>query len=241
MNLRHTDLAKCHSFVVCHLSEEKKYEPVSQSKMPFITISRQAGAGGRSLGENLQTYLDRECSLPDSEWTVFDRNLVKTAMREHGLPERFAQYLPEDHVSEISSVIGELVGLHPPIWELNHHVYETLIHLANIGGVILVGRGAHVVTRKLKNGLHIRLVGGVEKRAKRAAHYYKLSQGKALEFIDHEDRARRLWVKENFSEEINDPACFDLTINTDSMSIKDAASVVGCLLKKRFPKVAKSW
>ncbi|MCZ6675463.1 MAG: cytidylate kinase-like family protein [Verrucomicrobia bacterium] len=231
----HPDLEKCHAYVVCHLTGDNRPIHTAKTAMPFVTISRQTGAGGRTLGKILQAYLDMKCSLPESDWTLFDRNLVETAMKEHGLPRRFAQYLPESRVSELSAVVGELLGLHPPLWDLNQHVYETLIHLANIGGVILVGRGANVVTRKLKYGFHLRLVGSLEKRAKRTAIYYKMSLPQARTFVEHEDKARRLWVKDNLDEDINDPNLYHLTINTDSLSMEDVASMVGCHLQKWMP------
>ena len=208
--------------------------------MPFTTISRQTAAGGRSLGKMLQAYLDMRCSLPEGDWTLFDRNLVETSMKEHGLPRRFAKYLPESRVSELSAIVGELLGLHPPLWELNQHVYETLIHLANIGGVILVGRGAHIVTRKLKYGFHLRLVGSLENRAKRAALFYKMALPQAQNFVEHEDKARRLWVKDNFNEDIDNPTRYHLTINTDNLSMEDAASMVGSYLQKRYPKLPQT-
>tara|TARA_B100001123_G_scaffold451015_1_gene626007 strand:+ start:1598 stop:1987 length:390 start_codon:yes stop_codon:yes gene_type:complete len=129
--------------------------------MPFITISRQTGAGGHSFTWMLQGYLDMKWSLPESDWTVFDKNLVQTAMRERGLPERVAEYLSEKLVSEVSSLILELTGVRPSLWELNQLIFESLLHLAQIGRVILIGRGTNIVVRRLRNGLHIRLIGSL--------------------------------------------------------------------------------
>ena len=235
MNAPESDLNRCHSFVVCHLNDEQKADQPLAQQIPFVTLSRQTGAGARSLGRQLQGMLETIWPLHENEWTVFDRNLVQTAMREHGLPERFARYLPEGHVSEIGSIIGELLGLHPPIWELNQDVFETLIHLANLGGVILVGRGSHVVTRKLPHGFHLRLVAREETRVKRAAEFYKISKKEAVDFIQYEDKARGIWVKENFDEDINDPSCYDLCINTDRISVEDAAILVVEEMKRKFP------
>ena len=229
-----SNLKRCHSFVVCHLGDEQKGDPKLVQQIPFLTISRQTGAKARSLGNQLQKLLGKEFPRKDNDWTIFDRNLVQTAMKEHGLPERFARYLPEGHISEIGSLIGELLGLHPPIYELNQDVFETLIHLANLGGVILVGRGAHVVTRKLSHGFHLRLVGSKQTRAKHAAEYYKISYDEAVEFISYEDKARRIWVRENFDEDINDPSCYDLCINTDRIPVEDAAHLIVDEMKRRF-------
>lgn len=239
MSAPQSTLNRCHSFVVCHLNDEQKSDRPLKVQMPFITISRQTGAGARTLGQRLQRLLDADMPLVENQWTLFDRDLVQTAMREHGLPERFARYLPEAHVSEIGSLIGELLGLHPPIWELNQDVFETLIHLANLGGVILVGRGSNVVTRKLNHGIHLRLVAGKETRIKRSADYYRISRDEAAEFIEHEDKARSVWVRENFGENINDPSCYDLCINTDRISVSDAAHMIVEEMKRKFPVPAE--
>lgn len=234
MNAPHPDLDKCHNFVVYHLSDkQKKKVPILKSN-PFITISRQTGAGGSQLAKALKGYLDKSRPLTEVWWTVFDRDLVKRSMQDHGLPERFAHFLPEGHVSEISSLIGELVGLHPSIWELNQNVFETLVNLARLGGVILVGRGAHIVTRKLDNGFHIRLVGSLEKRAMRMAERNQISRDQAITLIRREDAVRGKWIRENFAEDINDPANYDLSINTDNFSVDALVAMVDCLFAECF-------
>lgn len=234
MNAPHPDLDKCHNFVVYHLSDKQKQKVPTLRSNPFITISRQAGAGGSQLAKALRGHLDKSRPLPEAWWTVFDRDLVKRSMQDHGLPERFAHFLPEGHVSEISSLIGELVGLHPSIWELNQNVFETLVHLARLGGVILVGRGAHIVTRNLNNGCHIRLVGSLEKRAKRMAERNQISRDQAITLIRREDAVRGKWIRENFAEDINDPANYDISINTDNFSIDALVVMVDCLFAERF-------
>lgn len=236
MNAPHPHLKRCHSFVVCHLSDAKTQEPQPICPSPFVTISRQTGAGAQTLGMHLQPLLDEVFPTGDKGWTLFNRNLVQTAMREHGLPERFARYLPEDHISEIGSLIGELLGLHPPIYELNKDVFETLVNLASLGGVILVGRGSHVVTRKLEHGFHLRLVGGLESRIRRVEDYYQMGRQEAVKFIKREDKARSVWVRENFDEDVNDPSRYDLSINTDRNSLEDSAVMIVDALKRRFPR-----
>ena len=237
MTLLHPDLDKCHSYLTYHLADKEKYVPPARRGMPFITISREAGARGHSLSELLHGYLDMKWPLPESDWTVFDKDLVQAAMEEHGLPQRFGKYLAEKRVSEIKSLIGELTGLHPPLWDLNQLVFESLLHLGHIGGVILIGRGSHIITRKLHNGLHLRLVGSLEQRVKRVVDYRQIPANEAKSLIKKEDRARRLWIKDNFNEAIDDPLAYDLTINTDTLSVEDVASLVGCFITKRHAAI----
>ncbi len=239
MNAPHPDLDKCNSFVMYHLSEKQRQKVSTSESKPFITISRQAGAGGSKLAKALRDHFDKNYPLAEARWTVFDRDLVKWSMQDHGLPERFAHYLPEGHVSEISSLIGELVGLHPSIWELNQNVFETLVHLARLGGVILVGRGAHIVTRNFDNGFHIRLVGSLDKRALRMVEMNQISLDQAITLIRREDAAKGKWVRENFAEDINDPENYDISINTDNFSVDALVAMVDCLLAKRFSSFTK--
>lgn len=233
MSLLHPELEKCHSYLAYYLADKKKYVPPPRTGQPFVTISRETGAGGHTLSKMLRGYLDMKWPLPHNDWTVFDKDLVEMSMKEHGLPERFSKYLPEKRVSEIESLIGELAGLHPSLWELNQLVFKSLLHFGNIGGVILIGRGSHTITRRLHNGLHLRLVGSLEQRVKRVVDYHNISAKEAKSFIKKEDRERELWIKDNFNEAIDDPLAYDLTINTDNLSMEDIASLVGCFFTKR--------
>ena len=233
MSLLRPELDKCHSYLASYLADKNKYIPPPKTGQPFVTISRETGAGGHSLSKFLRGYLDMKCPLSQNDWTVFDKDLVQMSMKEHGLPERFSKYLPEKRVSEIKSLIGELAGLHPSLWELNQLVFESLLHFGNIGGVILIGRGSHIITRRLHNGFHLRLVGSLEQRAKRVAEYHKIPAKEAKGFIRKEDRERELWIKDNFNEAIDDPLAYDLTLNTDKLSMEDIASLVGCFFTKR--------
>ena len=83
-------------------------------------------------------------------------------MEDHDLPERVARFMPEDRASEISDTMEELFGLHPPSWLLVRKVTETILHLAELGNVILIGRGAAVITANLDHVFHVRLIGSLE-------------------------------------------------------------------------------
>src|SRR6266404_343132 len=152
-----------------------------------ITISRQTGSGAHSVGEKLAEYLHSRDPAGSAEWKLFDRNLVETALEEHSLPRRFARYVPEDRVSEVADAMDELLGAHPPAWSLVEQTGETILRLAEEGNVILIGRGANIITRGLAHAFHVRLVGSLETRVKRIQEAQGLGHGAALEFVRRED------------------------------------------------------
>ncbi len=72
-------------------------------------------------------------------------------LEDHDLPAHLAKLLPEDKIAAINEMVDEILGLHPPSWPIVHQSIETILRLAEMGNVILVGRGAPAVTRRLPN------------------------------------------------------------------------------------------
>jgi len=161
-----------------------------------------------------------------SPWTVFDRNLVGKVLEDHHLPSRLARFMPEDRISELSDTMDELFGLHPPSWALVRQTSETILRLAELGNVILIGRGAHVITSKLPHVFHVRLVGSLARRIQHMQELEHLTYAAARAFVLGEDRGRRRYLKKYFGKDIDDPLLYHLVINTDLVSYDEAARMI---------------
>jgi cytidylate kinase len=198
-----------------------------------VTISRQAGSGAHHVAEKLAALLQAHTPPDAAPWTIFDRNLVDKVIQEHELPERVARFMPEDRTSSISDTMEELFGLHPPSELLVRKVTETILHLAELGNVILIGRGAAVVTAQLSHVVHVRLVSALEKRIQRVQEWNKLDRAGAVEFIEKEDRGRERYLKKYFKANVDDPLLYHLTINTDHISYDQAARMIADVVLKR--------
>ena len=170
----------------------------------------------------------------------FDKDLIVHALIKHQLPERLAEYLPEDRVSEIKSLIGELVGLHPPVWELEHKVSEAILQLAQMGNVILTGRASNLITHELPGGLHLRLVASMESRVKRLMKIKNCDATSARNALIETDHARYRYVHTRFQHDIEDPLSYDLVINTDHITTSCAARLVFQVLQDRVQAAAKN-
>jgi cytidylate kinase len=229
-------LEKCRTFIDCQISAAKPGAGTAPSMVerPTITISRQTGSGARTVADKLANYLQAYAGGNPCGWTVFDKNLVLKILEDHHLPSRLAQYMPERKISEIDDAVAELLGLHPSSWTLVQHATETILRLAKMGNVILVGRGAPIIASKLKNAFHVRLIGSLAKRAEHTAEYYRLSLQEAITFVEKEDRQREAYLRKYFGREIDDPLLYHLTINTDLVSYEAAARIVGDTVIERF-------
>ncbi|MDD2762479.1 MAG: cytidylate kinase-like family protein [Opitutaceae bacterium] len=204
---------------------------------PFITISRETGAGATTLGQLLLPLLDARLGAEDQRWVLLDKNLLTHALTVHHLPERLAEFLPEDRIPELRAVIGELIGLHPPLWQIEQKVTETIRQLAGIGRVIFVGRAAQLITQALPGGFHLRLVAARESRISRMMALLNCDARSAEMHIQKNDHARRRFLKTYFDQEINDPHLYDLVINTDRVAPASAAQLVVQALGDKLAKL----
>ena len=221
-------LERCLSFINCQLQPSTQPLLVRSSGEGYrtVTISRQAGSGAHSVAERLTGLLQARSPEGSCPWTVFDRNLVERVLDEHHLPGTLAKFMPEDRISEMADTMDELFGLHPPSWTLVRQTADTVLRLAELGNVILIGRGGHVVTRRLPYVFHVRLVGSLERRVEHIQQLNDLSRKKALDWVQREERGRRRFLKKYFNRDINDPLLYHLVINTDLISHEEAARII---------------
>lgn len=219
---------RCFTFINCQLAppDRPAHHPEQPLGIRTVTISRQAGSGAHSIAGKVTELLQAEAPWPSCPWTIFDRNLVERVLEDHKLPSRLARFMREDTISEISDIMDELFGLHPSSWTLAHKTAETILHLAELGGVILIGRGAALVTARLNYVMHVRIVGSLERRLARLEETCKMDRRAAADFIHREDEGRKRFLRQYFDHDIDDPLLYHLTINTDLVTIDEAAHLI---------------
>ncbi len=223
------------SFINYQLQPSTQARPVEKNGVNWkaITISRQTGSGAHAVGEELAKYLQSQAPKDTPPWTLFDRNLVGQVLADHHLPERMARFLTEDRITEITDTVDEFFGLHPQSWILVRKTADTILRLVELGRVIIIGRGAGIITKDLDYVLHVRLVGSPEKRLAHVQEYYKMGEKEARAFMEGEDRGRKRYLRKYFDENIDDPLLYHMVINTDRVSHARAARAIGQLVSGR--------
>jgi len=233
-------LAGCRAYLEAHSHQaEHKDKPA----LPIITLSREAGAGAFTIGELVAQLLNQDnAEWGGPPWTVFDKNLVQKVLEDHRMPETLKRFLPEDVRPGLINAVEETLGLHPSAWRLAEQTSETLFRLARMGNVILVGRGANLITAKFKPALHVRLVAPLEKRVAHAAESHGLTHDEAATYVKKVDQGRCRYVKRYFNASIDDPLNYTLTINTGRMDFCAAAHLISEVVRKmvaRYPETSR--
>jgi cytidylate kinase len=196
---------------------------------PFITISRQAWTGATTLSRRLVERLN-QIDLGETPWTSWDRELVEKVAADHQISQRLIESLGTSSRSWLTDFLAGFsfdVRAHPSEEMVYKRVAATIRALAQVGRVVLVGRGAVLVTHNMPGGIHIRLVAPLEYRVNYLMNRRGLSHKVALDEVRELDRSREAFYHRYWPGASLAPETFALTLN---MAYLNEEQVVDCLL-----------
>lgn len=217
------NLDHCLSFINSQTSTKVQPPAVRRA----VTISRMAGCGAVFVADKVAKYLDEHAPTPGVKWTIFDRQLMIKVLEDHKLPAYLLKILPEGRTSYVQDTLADIFNVHPTADKMVKLIAETILHLAEAGNVIIVGRGANIVTAKMPHVFHVRLVADLDDRIERVCQEYNKSPEEARRYCLEQDPVRTRYLKSYFNTDINDPLHYHLVINTSRVSFDDAARMIG--------------
>jgi len=217
--------------------------------MSVITISRQYGSDGRTVGQLLAQTL---------AYRLVDKDLIAAvALRarasieeveryderpEHTLARAFRRLLVPVHAQAQASdleygwgdygiALGEELQAAPVDEDTCVQVTQEVIrHLAASEDIVLIGRGGnHAVTDLAVAGvsvLHVRIVAPMEFRIDTVVERDTLRPETAADDIHRVDKQRRLYIKRLYGVAWDNPEHYDLVLNTGKVGVAGAVSIV---------------
>ena len=171
-----TSLTHLQSFLEMHNYHKKHCERpnLQRGHYPFVTISRETGAGGHALAEAVIKQLKKSQVNEGEDWRVFDEEVCRMVVEDPTVKVSLERMLSEEYHSQIEDMFQELICGESSQDAVIKKIFKIFHMLAHFGKVILVGRAGHLVTRDLPYGIHIRLIAPEDKRAVRMRQLLKL-------------------------------------------------------------------
>ena len=203
---------------------------------PCITLSREAGAGAEVVGQHIIDTFSRINENNEHPWTMFDQNLIEKVLQDHNLPLRLGTVMAERKYSEVSSIMNEILGGQPGTWNLFHKTTETILQLAHMGFCIIVERGGNIITTKMENSFHVRLIASEENKISHVMRIFNFNRKEAIEYMNKEDENRREYIQAYFHKNIDDPELYHLVINTSELTYEQAADLICNVVAKHYSK-----
>lgn len=151
-------------------------------KNRVITISREFGSGGRTIGKKAAEKLNIPC---------YDSQLIQKIAAESGFHEDYikeaGEYAPGGFLSSALSHRGIAITNEDYIWEIQCRV---ITDLAEKGPCVIVGRCADYVLRERKDLLSVFIHAPLSFRAQRAQKVYEKQAGNIEDFVRKKDKKR---------------------------------------------------
>lgn len=197
--------------------------PHSLEGGPFITISRQLGAGGNSLAKRLAVELD---------WQLFDKEILEAIARNAHTRMRVLDNMDEHLLGRLEEFINHLI-VPESINQVSFikEMSQVILSLGRGGNTIILGRGANWL---LANdcGVRVRLVASLEGRIRKVMARMSLSEKDARKEVLEEQRSTAEFIRKIFDRDVDDPLGYDLVLNLERISEDAAVSAIHSVLHR---------
>ena len=197
--------------------------------MAVITISRQFGAGGITLGKMIAekfgyTFADTEIIKMVAEMANVSTHFVETVEREAG--GKFAKFISKT-VSKplVERILKDERGF---IDEEIYLDYLVLIiaQMGDDGDVVILGRGSQYILNDHPDAYHVLLIDTFENRVRFIQKNYELSQGRASQAVKNEDKRRVNLYKKLGKTDYDNPDLYHLVLNMARIRLDKALQLV---------------
>ena len=185
----------------------------------IITISRQFGAGGRTVAHALSEKLGIPC---------YDKQLITKIAEESGLSEAYVKKEAESAESAgIFSFLGETDfygnSNKLEIWKAQCTIIK---RLAEEGPCIIVGRCADYVLKDSADLLRVYLYADKEFRKQRAVEVYNEGHDNPDKFLKENDKRRKAFYDVYTDQKFGDAANYDICLNAGSLGMETCAEII---------------
>jgi cytidylate kinase len=197
--------------------------------MTVITISRQFGAGGKTLGE----MIAKKLNVPFVDDAIIDLVAEKAKVSTHWVESMekeaggFLHKLISGMVSKkfIDRILDDNRGY------IDEEIYVDTLHkvitkIAEDGNAVILGRGSQYILKDFKNAYHVLFVADNEDRVQFMVDRYHFSASKSLQVVNREDRRRANLYKKFGKEDYDQPALYHLVLNMSRIDMESACNMV---------------
>jgi Cytidylate kinase-like family len=228
-------MEKAKQYIESHRAEAEKGN-LKNIVGPCITLSREAGAGAEVVCQLIVDTFSKYDPDNKHPWAIFDQNLIEKVLQDNNLPLHFSETMEERKYSAVTSILNELIVGQPGTWMLFHKTTETILQLAYMGHCIIVERGGNIITSKMDNCFHVRLIASEEDKIDHVMEIYNLTRKQAVDYIKKEDENRKEYISAYFHKDVEDPLLYDFVVNTSAISHEEASQLITSFVMKKYPE-----
>ncbi|MBR1517639.1 MAG: cytidylate kinase-like family protein [Bacteroidales bacterium] len=183
-----------------------------------VTINREMGSGGRSVGRILAERLNVK---------YYDKAVIEGLTQKLDLDAENIERIKSQQSSwwaDVNNILNENVIKAEK---------EILLNLAKEGSCVVAGRSGFFVFQNTPNHLSIFIQASLESRIERVMRRQNLSRKDAIATIERVDEERENFIKKNAKTTRYDTRNYDLILSMDGLTEDDAADVIMSYINRR--------
>ncbi len=204
--------------------------------MAVITISRQFGAGGVTLGKMVADELG---------YTFADSDIIQRVAQEANVSTNWVESFEKEAGSKLSRFVSSMVSkrwldriLGDERGYLDEQIYLDYLVLiiaqfADEGDVVILGRGSQYILNDHPDAVHVLLIDDLENRIQFMMNRYELSRKKAERMVESEDHRRISLYKRLGKTDFESPDLYHLVLNMGRTDLETAKGMICELVAKK--------
>ncbi len=210
--------------------------------MPVITIARQYGAGGSSVGRIVAERLGAE---------FVDKQLIAEVAQRASLAPSVVEAEDEHPSRLLARVIasfGPLAAAAGMVWEVPYPdpsydprlailelTSKVILEVARAGNAVIVGRGGSVVLRDQRDVTHVFLYADDAIRTETIMGREVVTESVARRRMHEIDTNRAAYLHQVYGVDWRDPLQYTLQLNTGALGYERTADIILATAQRGVP------
>lgn len=197
--------------------------------MAVITISRQFGAGGETLGRMIADELG---------YTFADNEVIQRIAKEASVSPNFVKLVEQEGGTRLSKVISKMVSkrwvgriLADDRGYIDEQIYMDYLvliiaQIADEGGAVILGRGSQYILKDHPDTFHILLINELDNRVKFLEERYDMLNKKAIQTVNNEDKRRANLYSKLGKKDYDNSSLYHMVLNMGRFTLESALKQV---------------
>jgi cytidylate kinase len=197
--------------------------------MAVITISRQFGAGGKTLGKQVAEALG---------YTFADEDIIQMIAEKAKVSPGWVESVEKEAGGRLSRIVNRMVSkslvdkvLKDERGYIDEQIYIDYLvllinQMAEEDNIVFLDRGSQYILNDLPEAFHILLINTLENRVKFMMDHYELSAKRAAQVVKNEERRRINLYRKISKQDYDQPELYHLVINMARIDLKGAADLI---------------
>lgn len=203
--------------------------------MSVVTISRQFGAGGRTLGDMVAKRLN---------YSFVDNEIIQMVAKKAKVSTHWVESIEKEAGGKLLKFMTGLVSkslveriLDEKRGYIDEEIFVDLLNkiisqIADEGDAVILGRGGQYILRDREEAFHVLLIAHMNDRIRFMEEHYDLSTAQATQAVNREDKRRSNLYRKFGKEDYDHPDLYHLVLNMSKLTLEKARDII-CDLTKR--------